>query len=167
MLMKKVIPKKKRIEITKDFGEQNHETWFSSYDIVELLKIKRETLRDWVADGYVEADIKATGTGTKNRFNPENIFQIRLFMHLTENGISREEAGKRVKALRRELPRGLIWDEKPIFVEFTKKGSKYSAILLHGDPQGIVKVSLNSNADEVMVVNITQIIDQVDAVIQQ
>jgi hypothetical protein len=51
-------------------------------------------LRDWVSRGFVEPAGKSPGKGLPNRFNRQNLYQIRVFSNLVEAGVPRDTASK-------------------------------------------------------------------------
>ena len=65
---------------------------FSTFDIVKLLGINREKLRDWMDRGYVNPSIPAEGQGTRAVFVREDIYNICLFVELLKIGFKRKFA---------------------------------------------------------------------------
>lgn len=70
---------------------------FSTFQVARMFKIKRPTLQDWLARGYISPDIEATGVGTRAKFSYFNLLQIQLFHHLIRTGFSRITASRMVK----------------------------------------------------------------------
>ena len=68
-------------------------TLYSTFDVVEKLKIKLERLRDWVKSGFiVPYKYGKSPRGKKAQFTHEQLYEIRLFQHMIENGIARKDA---------------------------------------------------------------------------
>jgi len=60
----------------------------------EVVGITQNLLSQWIGRGYVKPLIAATGQGTRNYFNVNNICQILLFKELNEAGFNRTESSK-------------------------------------------------------------------------
>jgi DNA-binding transcriptional MerR regulator len=68
---------------------------YSTLDVVKILGIPRERLREWLSRGFVTPGIQeASGAGTKALFKPEDLYRIMLFKQLVESGVSRETASQ-------------------------------------------------------------------------
>lgn len=65
-------------------------TEFSTLDIVKLLNIPRERLREWIDRHYVRPSIKeAEGHGRKALFSLADLYRIEIFNRLTNVGLHR------------------------------------------------------------------------------
>ena len=65
-------------------------------DVLKVLDIKRERLKEWIARGYIIPSIKQPqGKGTRiiKKYNIEDIYRVALFKYLTKH-IKRECAAK-------------------------------------------------------------------------
>lgn len=104
---------------------------YTTTDIMKL-GIKRERLKDWMERNFITPSIqKASGQGTKNIFSIYDLYTIKLFEFLVENGFSREDAGLRIKWLTMLL-RGQedsFWEYTPFLV----------AIRISGEQDPIIK----------------------------
>jgi hypothetical protein len=168
---RKAVPKKKKgmrerrsqaraKESQRPFQLENRP--FTSTDVHKLLNIKRVTLQDWMMRGYVVPDQKATGYGSKNVFSMENLYQIRLFANLVENGLSREAAAKRVSLLRDQ------WSDDPFFspsfVSFIRLGGQYSVRFTSANTEKAdgIEILVNKDADEIHTINVGRLIESVN-----
>ena len=65
-------------------------TEFSTLDIVKLLNIPRERLREWIDRRYIRPSIKeAEGHGRKALFSLADLYRIEIFNRLTNVGLHR------------------------------------------------------------------------------
>lgn len=66
---------------------------FSTLDIVRILNIPRERLREWLTRGFIRPSIQqARGQGTKALFSREDLYLVGMFRDLIGSGLSRESA---------------------------------------------------------------------------
>ena len=66
---------------------------FSSLDIVKILDIQRERLRDWQSRGFIRASREAEKQGKRAYFSRLDVYAIGLFKNLVEiYRFSRDEA---------------------------------------------------------------------------
>lgn len=66
---------------------------FSTLDIVRILGIPRERLREWLNHGFIRPSIQeAKGQGTKALFSRNDLYLIAMFRDLVETGLSRLSA---------------------------------------------------------------------------
>lgn len=70
---------------------------FSTFDVLKILEIKRERLREWVNQGFIIPNAPAEGQGTKAVFKILDIYKIAVFKKLIEAGINRRIASSMVK----------------------------------------------------------------------
>ena len=70
---------------------------FSTFDVLKILSIDRERLREWMNRGFVIPTSPAVGQGTKALFTILDVFKIALFKKLIEAGINRKKASILVK----------------------------------------------------------------------
>ena len=70
---------------------------FSTFDVVKILAIKRDRLKDWMTREHIKPSIQeAKGQGTKALFNRADLYAIQLFQHLLNRGFPRKQAAKYV-----------------------------------------------------------------------
>lgn len=73
---------------------------FTTFDVMRILKIDRERLREWTKKGYIRPSIQeATGTGTKSLFSKADLYRIGLFRKLIAAGIQRDGAAHLVNSI--------------------------------------------------------------------
>ncbi len=65
---------------------------FSTYDVMKILDLKRERLREWIKIGYAIPTKPADGPGTKAIFSLIDVYNISLFRQLVDIGLHREHA---------------------------------------------------------------------------
>ncbi|MCD6265259.1 MAG: MerR family transcriptional regulator [Deltaproteobacteria bacterium] len=70
----------------------NKDAWFTTFNIIKMLNIKRERLRKWIDEGFITPDKKADGVGTKALFSLDSVYRIQLFLELLWIGLTREKA---------------------------------------------------------------------------
>jgi hypothetical protein len=69
--------------------------YFSTFEAIKIIGIKRERLKDWLERGFLKPTrVEETGPGLKAYFDRWGLYMIRLFHHLVEHGISRKEASR-------------------------------------------------------------------------
>ncbi len=67
--------------------------YYTTFDVVKIIEIKMERLQDWLKRGYVQPTYQEpVGRGIKNHFNLFQLYVIKIFKYLVENGTAREEA---------------------------------------------------------------------------
>jgi hypothetical protein len=73
---------------------------YSSNDILKL-GIKRERLKEWLFKGYFSPSIQeASGPGTKNLYSHLDLYFIKLFQELVEQGFARQVVAARIASVR-------------------------------------------------------------------
>ena len=65
---------------------------FSTFDVLKILEIERERLREWMNRGFIIPTVSAEGQGTKAVFTILDIYKIAVFKKLLEAGINRKKA---------------------------------------------------------------------------
>jgi hypothetical protein len=78
-------------------AEITMEKEFSTFDIMKLLVIKRERLREWMNQGFITPTIPADGIGSKAIFSILDIYKIAVFKILVDAGMNRRKASTWVK----------------------------------------------------------------------
>jgi DNA-binding transcriptional MerR regulator len=66
--------------------------YYTTFDILKILDIKRERLRKWIDEGFIIPDQKADGVGTKALFSLDSVYRIKFFLELLWIGLTREKA---------------------------------------------------------------------------
>jgi len=68
---------------------------FSTFDVVKLLGINRNTLQSAMDGGFIVPDVKkATKKGEKNLFSLSGLYSIELFFQLLRCGLNRTTASE-------------------------------------------------------------------------
>jgi hypothetical protein len=62
---------------------------FTATEVLSILELETERLRQWIKLKYVEPSIPATGSGTKNYFSEIDICKIAVFKKLVDSGVNR------------------------------------------------------------------------------
>lgn len=63
---------------------------YSTFDVMRILEIDRECLREWVKRGYIVPSIQqSSGRGTKALFSRTDLFRIAIFQKAVQSGLSR------------------------------------------------------------------------------
>ena len=62
---------------------------FTTTEVLAILELETERLRQWIKLKYVEPTIAATGSGTKNYFSEIDICKIAVFKKLVDSGVNR------------------------------------------------------------------------------
>lgn len=67
---------------------------FSSFEVMRMLDVKRERLREWMNQGFTVPMLSARGAGTKAVFSIMDVYKIAVFKRLVESGINRKRAAE-------------------------------------------------------------------------
>ena len=70
------------------------ENEYSTSDVMQIIGVKRERLREWTSQGFVKPKTKASGTGSKAIFGLLDLYKIAIFKRIVEAGVSRRMAAK-------------------------------------------------------------------------
>jgi hypothetical protein len=70
---------------------------FSTFEVMKILNIKRERLREWMNNDFISPTQPAFGVGTKALFNLLDVYKVGVFKKLVEAGINRRKASAWVK----------------------------------------------------------------------
>ena len=65
---------------------------FSTFEVMKILDIKRERLREWMIKKFISPTQSASGVGTKAIFSLLDVYRIGVFKKLVEAGINRRKA---------------------------------------------------------------------------
>lgn len=93
---------------------------FTTTDIAERLNIKRERIKNWIKEGYIQPSVKGSGPGTKHLFSLWDLYMLKLFEYLLKRGFSRDEASKMMK---------LIFEENPYGPNLTEDNELYKNVV--------------------------------------
>lgn len=67
--------------------------YYTTFDVVKIIGIKMERLQDWMKRGYIRPTYQEpVGRGMKNYFSRIQLYVIKTFHYLVDNGITRKEA---------------------------------------------------------------------------
>jgi hypothetical protein len=70
---------------------------FSTLDVVKILEIKREALREWIDRGFIiPSTTEKISIGIKSLFNMRDLYKIQIFKELIGIGFSRKLAAKKI-----------------------------------------------------------------------
>ena len=77
---------------------------FSTFDLVKILGINRNTLQSLIDGQYLTPDIqKATRKGERSLFSKEGVYSAGLYLSLIRSGCSRDQARKLLKGEEAEI----------------------------------------------------------------
>ena len=152
----------------------NPDRQFLLSDVMEIIGIKKTSLENWLGFRYIVPSIQeATGTGSRNIFNLEDLCKIALFKRLIERGFSRKEASKFANASmapdRPDLGSMFnlylkMWEGSllvdPAFIAYKREGEEIKMFPLGLEDMGRLKRILK-NADECFILNINQMITEI------
>jgi hypothetical protein len=144
----------------------NHEE-FTTFDVIKILKIKRERLKDWLQRGFIKPSRQEkTGPGLKAYFDRWQVCMIRLFQHLIEHGISRAEASLWVDKLMNRPDLHPIMPKRSIkfFVMERKGGQVIVGRSIYGAAS---QVELHEGIDDAFVINFQRLEKKVDEAITE
>jgi len=144
---------------------------YSTFDIIGGMGIKIERLKDWLRRGYIQPSIQvAQGSGTKNLFNRNDLYQLGLFMFLIARGFSREEAAKHAKAgcaviepasENEDLEAEKEMKNDGFLMLAYRDGNLFSGGMVRNTGDTIT-VEADENCDEVLLVNYSKLRREVD-----
>jgi hypothetical protein len=84
---------------------QVKDEFFSSFEVLTILDMPRERLKDWIARNYIKPYKPAQGKGYPAVFTRLNLYQIAIFKKLVEMGLSRDKAAEIVNQLEDQDPK--------------------------------------------------------------
>ena len=58
---------------------------YSTFDVIKILSIKRERLREWMVREYITPTKKAEGLGTKAIFSVLDIYKVAVFQEFVNH----------------------------------------------------------------------------------
>jgi len=64
----------------------------STFDVMKILGLERERLREWMHYDFITITQKAMGRGTKAIFNLLDVYNVAIFKNLVDAGINRNKA---------------------------------------------------------------------------
>jgi len=105
---------------------------FSTFDVVKILNIQRERLREWIKEGFVSPTTPAEGIGTKALFSVLDLYKIAVFTKLIDVGMNRRRAAEWVNSNPRINNREGVKDLSYIVLFVDQKGGKWISCLEPG-----------------------------------
>jgi hypothetical protein len=155
---------------------------YTTFDVVRIIGIKMERLQDWLKRGFIKpVRQERVARGLKNYFGRLELYVIKAFQYLVENGITREEASMWVGDIRKSLEldgmsRKIRPDQKqhvldrparkPSFIVvykgFSLEPGKPDSIFIEKGDDKLPDVGFAHNADAVHVINFNKIVKWVD-----
>ena len=78
---------------------------FSTFDVVKILDVKRDTLKNWMDGGFIKPYKKTSegrGPGERSLFSTFQLYLIRLFQVLLYHGLSRKQAAQLIESFSRD-----------------------------------------------------------------
>jgi DNA-binding transcriptional MerR regulator len=121
-----------------------------------LLEIESGKLREWISRGYVRPAYPAKRRGEANFLSEENLYQVALFDHLLQLGLSRKKAAKIIKAQEDQRNQG-----KEIIITTLSDSSVFFDVNLK---KSKIVISTSPDFDDLIVINFQKIIDKVDSI---
>lgn len=77
------------------YDDMDYTGYYTTFDIIKKLGIKRERLKNWIMSGYIIPAFQSEiGQGKKSYFTKWQLYVIKLFEYFVENGISRQKAAE-------------------------------------------------------------------------
>jgi hypothetical protein len=149
--------------------KKEKEQYFSTFDIVKLLKIKRERLKNWIEQGFVKPYKQIeTGPGKKSLFDIWHLYNVKLFEYLVDHGISRKEAAKWSQSRSPEMLKDLkgMRMEKPDFLIFKRKNGTITQVYYDYDVSNL-RVDVTDDFDDIFILNFAKIRHQVDSAVKE
>jgi hypothetical protein len=144
--------------------DSKYPKYFTTFDLLKILGIKRERLKHWIEEGYIKAYLQEeTPNGNKSYFDIWHVYNIKLFMYLLEGGLSRQEAAKWSQANSPEMIKDLKGTRqfKPDFLIFKKKGGEIIEATYEYD-RNEIHVRLDEDFDDIRIIDFRKIVDTVD-----
>lgn len=144
--------------------DSKYPEYFTTFDVLKLLDLKRERLKHWIEEGYVRPYFQEeTPNGSKSYFDVWHVYNIKLFMYLLEGGLSRQEAAKWSQANSPERIKDYkgMRQYKPDYLKFKRKDGKIIEATYAYDTNEI-RVPLNEDFDDIIIIDFRKIIDAVD-----
>jgi len=145
------------------------ENEFSTFDVVRLIGIKLDRLRDWINSGFIKPTaIEKIKRGDKSYFDLWGLYMIGLFHYVISNGISRQKAAKMINeltAFKKKMGNKKPNVERANFVILKRlKGEIVDCHVAWG-PTPAIKT--NEDIDDVYTVNFSKIRAQVDSALSE
>jgi len=135
------------------------EQTFSTFDVLKILDIKRERLREWVNRGFIIPTVRAKGLGSKAVFSMVDIYKIAVFKKLVESGVQRRRAAEWVKSNPRISNLEDIKDLNYIFLD--DKGGKWISYSEPGPWNLGIEIEQDHDWDTVILVNFKKMKKQI------
>ncbi|WP_319407472.1 MerR family transcriptional regulator [uncultured Desulfosarcina sp.] len=155
---------------------------YTTFDVVKIIGIKMERLQDWIKRGFIKpSSEEKVGRGIKRYFSKLDLYFIKTFQGLVENGITRQEASYIVWDVQKQpliinalRSAGQPQDVKKLRTEpyfiVTEKGwteNNFSRTKLVYKDELQIRLTENSDSDFVHIVNLSRIKSQIDAALEE
>ena len=146
---------------------------FFASDVTKVTGVKRGRLQVWLEKGWIVPSIqKASGHGTRNIFSLGDLYNIVLFRKVVESGLSRGALGPALAGIKPYEFDAWIdtasfgsfsFDKFPMYAAFYRKEGEVFIVrpMTLVDFQR-VKISELSRADDVILINFTKIMKEVN-----
>ncbi len=97
---------------------------YSTFDVVKILGINRQTLSDWMARGFICPKIRATGVGTRSKFTEEELILVGIFYYLISK-IKRKYAADIIK----KIGKLKLKNHDPTYIHIFSKGGEKNHVV--------------------------------------
>ena len=144
---------------------------FYASDVTKITEVKLNRLQPWMERGWITPSIqKATGHGTRNIFSLSDLLNIAFFKKAVESGLSRKAISQLIKPFNdyllpeiKSIHEGKISFPKPYYILFFRKKEKVigTAFERAGMSTGFIKFTKSYDADDVIGINISNIMEEV------
>ena len=141
------------------------EQTFSTFDVLKILDIKRERLREWMNRGFIIPTVPAEGLGSKAVFSVVDIYKIAVFKKLVESGVRRSRAAVWVDTNPRISNLRDIKDLNYIFLD--DKGGKWISCMEPGPWNLDIEIEQDHDWDTVILVNFKKLKKQIASALEE
>lgn len=148
---------------------------YTSNDVIKILPIKRERLRDWILKKFIVPSLPQKGQGQPFEFTRLEVYILALFHKMIERGLSRPAAMASIQMM--VQTRDLTADTMPssISIRFSESGPNLSWIPLERkSPSGksIIdhftdEAEHEEEWDDIVLINTRRLKEQVDKKIKE
>jgi hypothetical protein len=146
-------------------------TEYTTFDVVKLLDIKRETLKDWIAKKYIKASRSTRDSrGKKSFFNDWDLHCIYFFKEIIKKGISRKLAAKIICSIRPFNPANTnahIRNREYLVVTQTKDAELRAKFYSWNNCPNLREISSPDQFENIFIWNFKSIIEEVNGLTQE
>lgn len=137
-----------------------HRSEFSTFDVVKILDIKRERLREWMIQGFVKPAVSASGAGSKAEFDLLGLYKLGIFKRLVDTGMNRRIAAAWIST---NSPLNDIVEAEKInmIVSLSRKNSGGRWICYFEPPWEISEDELKEDWDLGLIINFTKVREEI------